>query len=76
MKNKEKGERKKKKRKRGEGFFLLIFGTLLLLIVYLYTNVTFHDTLRGKWPRPARVRKKIISWRGGGGMIDMHNIYP
>ena len=63
MKNKEKGERKKKKRKRGEGFFLLIFGTLLLIIVYLYTNVTFHDTLRGKWPR---VGKKMISWRRGG----------
>ena len=30
----EKGERKKKKRKRGRVIFLLIYGTLLLIIVY------------------------------------------
>ena len=39
MKKKEKGkkgkgERKKKKRKRGRDIFLLIYGTLLLIIVY------------------------------------------
>ena len=39
MKKKEKGkkgkgERKKKKRKRGKDIFLLIYGTLLLIIVY------------------------------------------
>ena len=34
MKKKEKGERKKKKRKRGRVIFLLIYGTLLLIIVY------------------------------------------
>ena len=34
MKKKGKGERKKKKRKRGRFIFLLIYGTLLLIIVY------------------------------------------
>ena len=34
MKKKEKGERKKKKRKRGRVIFLLIYGILLLIIVY------------------------------------------
>ena len=39
MKKKEKGkkgkgERKKKERKRGRDIFLLIYGTLLLIIVY------------------------------------------
>ena len=29
-----KGERKKRKRKRGRNIFLLIYGTLLLIIVY------------------------------------------
>ena len=33
-KKKEKGERKKKKRKRGRVIFLLIYGTLLLIIVF------------------------------------------
>ena len=42
---KEKGERKEKKRKRGRVIFLLIYGILLLIIVYI--NVTFHDPLRG-----------------------------
>ena len=46
MKKNEKGERKKKKRKRGRASdFLLIYGTLLLIIVYY---MTFHDPLRGK----------------------------
>ena len=40
MKNKEKEEKEK-----GESDFLLIYGTLLLI---LYINVTFHDPLRGK----------------------------
>ena len=34
-KKEEKGERKKKKRKRGRVIFLLIYGTLLLIIVNL-----------------------------------------
>ena len=34
MKKKEKGEEKNKKRKRGRVIFLLIYGTLLLIIVY------------------------------------------
>ena len=40
MKNKEKEEKEK-----GESDFLLIYGTLLLI---LYINVTFHDPLWGK----------------------------
>ena len=36
---KEKGERKKKKRKRGRDIFLLIYGTLLLIIVY-YSDIS------------------------------------
>ena len=34
MKKKEKGERKKKQGKRGRVIYLLIYGTLLLIIVY------------------------------------------
>ena len=34
MKKKEKGEGKKKRRKRGRVIFLLIYGTLLMIIVY------------------------------------------
>ena len=34
MKKNEKGERKNKERKRGRVIFLLIYGTLLLIIVY------------------------------------------